>query len=54
MEPVRRRMPVNLFASYVPALYESRRTLADAWLGSVADTPGSACQFLLNQVPATA
>jgi predicted amidohydrolase len=39
-EPVRRRMPVNLFASYLPALYESRRTLADAWLGTAADAPG--------------
>jgi hypothetical protein len=23
--------PVSLFASYLPALYSSRRTLADAW-----------------------
>lgn len=30
-EPVRRRMPVELFANYLPALYASRRTLADAW-----------------------
>ncbi len=30
-EPVRRRMPVDLFANYLPALYGSRRTLADAW-----------------------
>ena len=37
VEPVRRRMPVNLFASYLPALYESRRTLADAWLEAAAD-----------------
>jgi predicted amidohydrolase len=29
--PVRRRMPTHLFASYLPALYSSRRTLADAW-----------------------
>jgi predicted amidohydrolase len=40
VEPVRRRMPVNLFASYLPALYESRRTLADAWLETAADAPG--------------
>ena len=39
VEPVRRRMPVNLFASYLPALYESRRTLADAWLEAAADAP---------------
>ncbi len=39
VEPVRRRMPVNLFASYLPALYSSRRTLADAWLGAAAETP---------------
>ena len=39
MEPVRRRMPVNLFAGYMPALYESRRTLAEAWLGAAADAP---------------
>jgi hypothetical protein len=32
VEPVRRRMPVNLFANYLPALYASRRTLNDAWL----------------------
>jgi predicted amidohydrolase len=30
-EPVRRRMPVDLFAKYLPALYAGRRTLADAW-----------------------
>ena len=30
-EPVRQRMPVDLFANYLPALYSSRRTLADAW-----------------------
>jgi predicted amidohydrolase len=39
VEPVRRRMPVNLFADYMPALYESRRTLADAWLEAAADAP---------------
>ena len=39
VEPVRRRMPVNLFASYLPALYESRRTLAEAWLEAAADAP---------------
>lgn len=31
VEPVRRRMPVNLFASYLPALYGSRQTLDEAW-----------------------
>lgn len=31
VEPVRRRMPVNLFANYMPALYGSRHTLADVW-----------------------
>lgn len=36
-EPVRKRMPVALFASYLPALYSSRRTLADAWEN--AETP---------------
>ncbi len=30
-EPVRSRMPVGLFASYLPAMYSSRRSLADAW-----------------------
>ncbi len=30
-EPVRQRMPVDLFANYLPALYSSRRTLAEAW-----------------------
>lgn len=33
VEPVRRCMPVDLFASYLPALYSSRRTLADTWPG---------------------
>jgi len=33
VEPVRRRMPVDLFASYLPALYSSRRTLAETWPG---------------------
>jgi len=37
VEPVRRRLPVRLFASHLPALYESGRTLADAWLGTTAD-----------------
>jgi predicted amidohydrolase len=41
VEPVRRRMPVNLFAGHMPALYESRRTLAEAWLGAAADAPGA-------------
>ncbi len=31
VEPVRKRMPVALFASYLPTLYSSRHTLADAW-----------------------
>lgn len=31
IEPVRKRIPVDLFASYLPALYGSRRTLAEAW-----------------------
>jgi predicted amidohydrolase len=31
VEPVRSHMPVELFAKYLPALYSSRRTLADAW-----------------------
>lgn len=30
-EPVRSRMPVDLFARYLPALYSSRRTLAETW-----------------------
>ena len=39
VEPVRRRMPANLFASYLPALYGSRRTLAEAWPETEADAP---------------
>jgi predicted amidohydrolase len=39
VEPVRRRMPVNLFAGYLPNLYDSRRTLDDAWLGTAAVAP---------------
>ena len=39
VEPVRRRMPVNLFASYLPALYDSRRTLTEAWLEAATDSP---------------
>ena len=39
VEPVRRRMPVNLFANYLPALYDSRRTLADTWLEAAVDAP---------------
>ncbi|PKO21741.1 MAG: hypothetical protein CVU38_12960, partial [Chloroflexi bacterium HGW-Chloroflexi-1] len=31
IEPVRSRMPVGLFAKYLPALYSSQRTLAEAW-----------------------
>ena len=38
-EPVRRRMPANLFAGYLPALYSRRRTLAEAWLAVDADAP---------------
>jgi predicted amidohydrolase len=38
VEPVRRRMPVGLFANYLPALYSSRRTLADAWPDAEAET----------------
>ena len=38
-EPVRQRMPVNLFASYLPALYGSRLTLADAWPETATDAP---------------
>ena len=34
IEPVRRRMPVDLFARYLPALYSSNRTLADVWPGA--------------------
>lgn len=29
--PVRRQMPAELFARYLPALYSSRHTLADVW-----------------------
>jgi predicted amidohydrolase len=39
VEPVRRRMPVALFAGCVPALYESRRTLADVQLSAAAEAP---------------
>jgi hypothetical protein len=53
VEPVRRRMPVNLFASYLPALYESRRTLADAWLEAAADAPALSLPVLAESVPAT-
>jgi predicted amidohydrolase len=38
VEPVRRRMPVDLFAHYLPALYDRRRTLTDAWRAADADT----------------
>jgi predicted amidohydrolase len=38
-EPVRRLMPVDLFAGHMPALYESRRTLADVRFGAAADAP---------------
>jgi predicted amidohydrolase len=53
-EPVRRRMPVNLFASCLPALYESRRTLADAWRAAAADAPVPSLPVLAELVPATA
>lgn len=39
--PVRRRMPMDLFARYLPALYSSHRTLADVW-GEGADEPAPA------------
>jgi len=41
VEPVRRRMPMGLFASYLPALYSSGRTLAEAWPGTEKETPPS-------------
>ena len=39
VEPVRSRMPVDLFASYLPALYSSRRTLAETWPGGAPTAP---------------
>ncbi len=39
VEPVRRRMPVSLFANYLPALYGSRRTLAEVWPDAEATAP---------------
>lgn len=41
-EPVRRRMPVDLFAAYLPALYASRRTLADVWPEGATGEPALA------------
>jgi predicted amidohydrolase len=37
--PLRRRMPAGLFASYLPALYGSRRTLADTWPEEASAAP---------------
>ena len=51
VEPVRRRMPVNLFASYMPALYESRRTLADAWRATAADAQVLNLPVVAESVP---
>jgi len=42
-EPVRKKMPVELFASYLPSLYSSRRTLADAW-----PQPGMAAESMVS------
>jgi predicted amidohydrolase len=42
VEPVRRRMPVSLFASYLPALYSRRQTLDDAWSERENETAPSA------------
>lgn len=38
-EPVRKNIPVDLFASYLPALYSSRRTLAEAWPEAMGGPP---------------
>ncbi len=38
-EPVRKRIPVDLFAQYLPALYTSRRTLAEAWPEPAGSAP---------------
>lgn len=44
--PVRRQMPAELFARYLPALYSSRRTLADVWgEGAVLPAPVEALQL---------
>lgn len=40
-EPVRQRMPMELFARYLPALYGSRRTLADAWPAADGAAPAA-------------
>jgi predicted amidohydrolase len=39
VEPVRRRMPVDLFAKHLPALYARRCTLIDAWRAAGAESP---------------
>jgi predicted amidohydrolase len=48
-EPVRRRMPVGLFASYLPALYSSRRALADVWpepgIGAAGEAAAAGLSF---------
>ncbi len=41
-EPVRSRMPAGLFANYLPALYSSRQTLADAWPEAADAAPPAA------------
>lgn len=54
-EPVRQRMPVDLFATYLPALYSSRRTLAEVWEDAgpgVAALPPSSAPALLPAPPA--
>ena len=35
--PVRREMPMKLFGQYLPALYGSGRSLADAWPGETGE-----------------
>ncbi len=52
IEPVRRRMPVELFAKYLPALYSSRHTLADVW--GEGEAPPAPVAGLLPPVPAEA
>jgi predicted amidohydrolase len=51
VEPVRRRMPVNLFANYLPALYGSRRTLADAWPDAEVTIPPLSLPAPTEQIP---
>jgi predicted amidohydrolase len=53
VEPVRRLMPVNLFVSYLPALYGRRRTLAEASLEAAADTPALSPPVLDETSPVT-